>query len=91
MSTTFYDHLNPPPADRDAGRQKNGTPRVKPLEELPAVARELVLNGKLGEEPFTVPPLTRTELLRERGCLWRELATGERRLAQIENELLTAK
>jgi hypothetical protein len=82
-----------PLAERPAGEAAQfptGRPCVKPFERLPALTQELVASGgaTLSTTPFTVPPLDRVELQRERSCLEREAATITRRLRQISQELL---
>jgi hypothetical protein len=95
MSTTTYPSkaIPLPLAERPTGqeaRYPRGTHTVKPFEQLPGLAQELVLSGgaTLATTPLTQRPLTRQELESERKSLEREAATIANRLRQIAAELL---
>jgi hypothetical protein len=58
-----------------------------PRQHMDGAAREMVEHGPLCEAVFTVPPLTRTQLISEQKSLERELQIIDYRLAAITIEL----
>jgi hypothetical protein len=71
-----------------AAYNQRGDLVVKPLEKLPGPTREFVAAGaKLSDLPFTVPPLSETQLRSKRLSLLREIKLLTEDLTQTEAEL----